>query len=296
MGTVKEENGIVNKGMDKAKIQHLYRQFIVLPAKLVLANSSILVIFVVVLFLNKLTPSTLKVNPTSPKWIFETMPSEALSLVLSPWFVLVVGSLYIVKSFLIIVIGSDLMAIFTRKRKSLWQSVLSIKMNQVVWFFKFEILLHLVFLAIGLVFYSIALLLYSKLSLGYIALAFLVGSFALLYPAFYFGLSIASTLSVLPLTDKEKYQKLKVFLVGKNSFYTYLFYAGRLAVEYSFLIILPALALYLTQSKALAGVLVIIGLVLPLFILRSSSYQFKLKILSQDADIKRIFEKHFQEQ
>lgn len=269
-------------------------EYLILPARLLIKNWSIFILFFVFLIISNVysrySSIEIKINPLS---VYENLLPSIFSLFKNKVALLVVVSCFLGMSYLIVGIGKDMLMIFTRQRKSLFDSMKKIKLNDFIWFLKLEFYLYLIFGSIGMIFYGLTYLLWKETTFQYLPVIILGIIFALLYPLFYIGLSLGSMFSVLPLKSSEKFNKFRYFLVKKALFRTYFFYSARLVVEYIFIIGLPFISIYFFKSIVFANVFVLIGLAFPLLVLRGSAYEFKLKILSNDEDFKKIFYKHY---
>jgi hypothetical protein len=200
---------------------------------------------------------------------------------------------FLAKTVLLVAIGEDLMLIFTRERKSLIDSLKKITWGNFFWLLKYEAIVYIIFGLIAAIFYALSSYIWQLSSNGLLALVVLFGVFVLLYPLFYISFSLCSTICVLPVTKAKKHTLLFYFFKPKNILPTYLFYLVRLALEYMFVFVLPFAALYFFKNVILANIFILLGLALPLLLLRGSAYEFKLNILRGDMDVQNIFADHY---
>lgn len=272
----------------------VYQRYIIKPFFLLIKNWTIFLLFFIFLIISnvyaKYSNIDLKISASS---IYNDLFPSLLSLFTNKLTVTILLVCFLIMSYLIVGIGKDMLMIFTRKRKNLFDSMKHITITNVIWFLKLEFYLYLIFGIIALFFYGITFLLWQSTKMELLPIIILAGAFALLYPFFYIGLSLGSMFSVLPINSAEKFKKIKYFLPLKTLFATYLFYSARLFIEYIFIIGLPFISIYFFKNFYFANGFAILGLVFPLLLLRGSAYEFKLGILSKDSDIQKIFHEHF---
>jgi hypothetical protein len=192
--------------------------------------------------------------------------------------------------------GKDMMNIFTRGRKGLISSLRAISWNNFWWFLKVELLIYIIFNAIAITFYTLCYFIWLKTGFEVLPVAILFAAFAFFYPLFYFSFSFASMVCVFPIGNQNRFNKIHHFLPWEALKRTYIFYGVRLSLEYLFLFVLPFIAVYFFKNIIVAKVFALFGLLLPLLLLRGSAYTFKLKILENDSDVKRLFKQHFEAQ
>lgn len=269
-------------------------RYIVRPFYLLVRNWTIFLLFLIFLLISNIYSkySNIDLN-LSANFIYKKLPSTFFSLFANGTTVVVLFVCFLLMSYLIVGIGKDMLMIFTRTRRNLIDSMKHITLSQVIWFLKLEFYLYFLFGAIALMFYGLTFLIWNVTKSELIPVVILGGGFALLYPFFYIGLSLGSMFSVFPLSSKDKFRKISYFLPIKVLLPTYIFYAGRLFVEYIFIIGLPFISIHFFKNIYMANGFVILGLMLPLLVLRGSAYEFKLGILKKDADIQNIFHKHY---
>jgi len=271
-----------------------FHKYIIKPFYLLIRNWTIFLLFFIFLVISNIYTkySNIELKVTS-SFIYQKLPLAILSLFSNILTTTVLIVCFLFMSYLIVGIGKDMMMIFTRTRKNLFDSMKQITLNEIIWFLKLEFHLYFLFGMIALLFYGITFLIWNATNSEILPVAILGITFVFLYPFFYIGLSLGSMFSVLPLTTQEKFRKIKYFLPTKTLFATYLFYSGRLFIEYIFIIGLPFISIYFFKNIYMANGFAILGLVVPLLLLRGSAYEFKLGILKKDSDIQNIFEKHF---
>lgn len=270
-------------------------RFLIKPSVLIFKNVSIVIIFFIFLIVNTFKPENGIKPSIDPQWIFLSLPTELLKLINSASTVSLLTCLFLVKSLLVVLVGLDLRMIFSYKRKSIINTIKSLRLEYFLWFLKVELFVTIVFSTVALVCFNICKSIYINFGNGYLGEIILISLFLVLFPIYYFNISICSTLSVFPIASNRKISKLKIFYKKRNFFYTYMFYTTRLGIEYVFILALPVVSIIVFNSRIVANIFVLIGLVVPLLLLRGSAYEFKLSILRQDDDVKEIFKDHFKE-
>ena len=227
--------------------------------------------------------------------VFTTVPKVLSSIIHSPLILSIVLGASLLKTYLVVGMGKDMMNIFIRGRKGLWQSLREITWGNFLWYLKVELLIYLIFNAIAVTFYTLCYALWLQTGFELLPVLILFGFFAFFYPLFYFSFSFTSMVCVFPISGKERWNKLYAFMPWKTLRTMYLFYAIRLSVEYFFILVLPFIAVSVFHNPLVAKWCVLVGLLVPLLLLRGSAYTFKLRVLKDDPDVKRLFAKHFEE-
>ncbi len=270
------------------------KRYVLHPLKLLFDNTSIFLVFFVVIFVNFVSDK----NGAIPldalgQWAFRTLPSALIALLQQPAIVSILAATFLLKTILTVFVAKEMLMIYQRRRKSIKQSLTEMRLQEIWWFFLCECIAYCLFGSIALALYLPSYFVYHHYAID--CSYALVAAFVVLYPAFYILLSTGSMMSVLSLPANRRWQKLRILLLGKPIFTLYGFYFCRISLELALLFVAPYVALKLTHSYWLAIVTSAAGLILPFALLRGSAYELKLRLLSSDAEIRALFDQHYAE-
>jgi len=239
------------------------------------SNLSSIIPCYLLLYVNEILPNT-ESPQNSIIWLYNQF-IPFLGRLLTLEFIAIFVFLFLIKTFLIVWINQDFFLLFQEKRKSLFSSFLKIRFRSILFFLTSEIIVYICFTLISFLFYIVTKQIWIYTDSTSLVLSILGVFFLLLYPIFYILISITATISVLSLDIEGKLKRISWFF-EKNNFKTiYAFYFTRLTIECIFAIIMPIII-----ALFIGGILkFIIGafLMIPLFILRLSSFKLKLDIL-----------------
>jgi|SRR6185437_750517 len=274
-------------------MQKLFIRFIKFPFQLMLKNVSIVILVCIYLILNKMLNSNKfgKIYLTA-NWVY-SYGLKYLSNFFTHSILIFIVVLFLFATFVSVAISQDMFLIFQGRRRGLLQSLSEIRIPNLIWFLKVEIVIWLFFTGVAAFFFLLTFLLWKYFIAGQFALYSLLFFFIVLCPFFYLYLALGAMFSVFPLTSSQKIKKMLSFLSKKVIWKIYSFYFIRLTIENLFALILPVLFLQIFQSYYLAAISSIIGMLLPFILLRGSAYEFKIYLLRRDTDIREIFIDHF---
>lgn len=229
------------------------------------------------------------VSGSMGSWLFNDFLPLLLELLSSPIFFIIVIASLILKGVAIAYFAFDLSLQFKNLRTSAVQSALNLPIFSVLRFLGLQCVVYLLF---GLIAFSVFFFCRTFFDQE-TGLWVVVGSFGVLYPVFYASLSIASFVSILPFPFSESVAKARNFMAGTNLLKTYLFYFIRSLVDYACLIIIPTAILLVTNDWLWSLILISLSLSLPIAFVRTSSFAFKLQILSPDVQIKKEYGSYY---
>jgi len=274
--------------MKKRKLLYTY---LLRPFRLIKSNKSILILFLGILVLDHLSNIDIKLTP---KWIYETLPELFLSGVKTPLLIFTFLVIFFAQAFITVLIAQDMFSIYTGNRKGVIQSVSSIEIPNITWFFKYEIGIIVLFSLIAGVFYFPSLFVWQRFQIDLSSVFF--AAFFILYPVFYACISFIVMFAVLPLNNNQRIEKLKSLFTLRRLLKIYSFYFARVSIELFLVIIFPFIIITFLKIRWLASLSVAIGLMIPFAVIRGSSYEFKLSMFSQDPDMQNIFQNHYSDQ
>lgn len=276
--------------------ESFFRTYIKKPFGLLVKNWTIFILFLVFLIVTTIGDKYVNLHLTlSSAVVFTAVPELFAKVLSSPLILSIFLGASLLKTYLMVGIGNDMMGIFIGDRKSLFQSLKSVSWNNFLWFLGVELLIYVVFNAIAITFYTFCYYLWVQTGWEILPVVVLFTAFAFFYPLFYFSFSFASMACVFPISGKKRWNLLYYFLSWINLKKTYIFYALRLLVEYLFLFIIPFISIYFFKNALIAKYSALVGLLLPLLLLRGSAYTFKLRMMGEDQDISRLFVGYFQD-
>lgn len=273
--------------------ESFFETYIRKPFRLLTRNWTIFILFLVFLLVVNIGDKYVHLDLSlSSRVVFTAVPKLFMTVLGSPLILTIFLAASFMKTYLMVGMGKDMMGIFTGERRGLFQSLKSITLNNFLWFLGAELLIYIVFNAIAVTFYTLCYFMWLKTGWEIAPVVILFAAFAFFYPLFYFSFSFASMVCVFPIGNKKRWNLISYFLPWNALKKTYVFYAARLSLEYLFLFILPFIFIYFFKNTLIAKYCALIGLLLPLLLLRGSAYTFKLRMMRNNAEISALF-RHF---
>ena len=283
-------------------MKHLIQKYILFPLRALVANPSILLLVLVVIFLDRIngelqskTGISLEISQLqNADYIFNQFPEalfKANNLKLVSFGFLL---LTIFQAIVTVIIMTDLKFIYLGKRTNLQYTLRHINKSDICWFLGWEIIVYLAFGILGSFFYSLSYYVWNIYSLNTTLL--LMGSGVMAFPLFYSLLSIGAKIAVVQATWKEKLKRMLYLGKPKNLLRVYIFYPIRLGVEVACFIVIPAFVLALTNNRLVAFIAGTIALLIPLATFRISTFEFFLSLYEHDMLVYTTYQGHFQKQ
>lgn len=269
-----------------------FRTLVILPARLLLKNASVIFIILVVIIFNILTSvhENLHLSLTG-SWAFGTLPHQAVRLFLSPALTVAAVAVFFAKTFLDVLVSQQMMLIFKDQHKTLMKAVTTLKWASFSWFVGMEFLIYLCFGLIAAVFYVPALFVWNTWRVDLVVMLVIIG--VLMYPALYGLVATAAMVSVFPSTAQQKLRAFSLVLRPRALAAIYGYYSVRVFVEVALLAAAPLLALGVFHNKFVASAAIALGLLAPFVLLRGASYALSLQLMAPDENVKGLFRNYF---
>ncbi len=279
----------------------LCRKYAVRPLRLVLSNSSILVLILSMLLLSDLiykseAKITLVKSPGQlfkGEWVYNQLPWMIINLssTTSIFAVLLVLGLFSLQPLLTIVVMQNLKLIYQNARRSLLNTLHQISISNVLWFFVWLAFLHTIYICIIAVLYLLSLVIWKYYAVNTIILVLLV--VVILFPLFRSMLSIGAKIAVIKMTWREKFSKIGKLFEFSKLIKVYIFYSVVLGSEFICVFLAPIMALFLFDNYIAAFSAATIALLVPVAAFRTSAFQFFLHLYQEDTVIQQNFSEYF---
>lgn len=285
----------------KMTITQLLENYLFRPLRLVLTNSSILILVVLVFVLDKLDDlvsqgekgdlPTASATIMNGEWTFEYIPTFALSAVKSPIFISIAVLTFVIQAVLTVAIMVDMKLIYQKRREGIIDSLLQVRRESLVWYLLWLGINYVVFSVIGLIFYLPSLWFWIEWKVNLIVPLLLVA--LSIFPLSYSLLSIGAKVAVLPLSWQERFRCMAFVLEPSSLKKVYLFYPLRLGIEFMCLILVPMVALAVSSSRLIAFIAGTAALMVPLAVFRASTFEFFLNLFRSMPRVRSFFDTHY---
>jgi hypothetical protein len=227
------------------------------------------------------------------RFLFDDLPRhlsvDLMHLQIICWIIVA----FLLKSLFIVYFAHDLLLQFSNRRRGAFASLRSLKMRSVLVFFGLQCAVYIFF---GLVALALFVLATKVWTAGHsFAAGIVIIPFLMLYPLFYISLSLSAFVSVLSEPMRMSLRLVWEFARPTMFWKTYLFYLGRSVVDYSCLFVVPLVILMVTRNWIISTLLIAISLSIPIALVRTSSFAFKLRVLSAQVCIRNLFGSYYRD-